>query len=115
MTGKRSGEASTGGFVERRRYKRSTTVIRARVLADELCLDGVVLDVSINGVRLKLSEELEVGTAVTLVLAGAVHFGGHVAWRRDRNHGIAFANQPDAVAKIMAGLLPTDYLHCGHA
>ena len=115
MNDQRRGDQPDKPFVERRRYKRAATVLRARVLADEQCLDGIVLDVSINGVRLKLQRELEIGTAVTLVLAGAVHFGGHIAWRRDQLHGIEFANQPEAVARIMAGLLPSEHLHCGHA
>lgn len=117
MAKSRQNDATPGtaGRAERRRFRRTTTILRARILVKDQCLESLVLDVSINGVKVKLGERVDVGTPVTLVLAGSVHFGGRIAWQRDLVHGIEFANQPETVATIMAGLLPEDHLVCGHA
>jgi len=100
---------------DRRRFIRAATVLNARLLTPAGTLEGTVLDASLNGVKLWASAEIAIGTPVTLVLAGSVHFGGEVVWRRDETLGICFRDDPEKVAVIMAALLPQRCLQVGHA
>ncbi|MGD1878876.1 MAG: PilZ domain-containing protein [Kiloniellaceae bacterium] len=99
----------------RRRFIRAATVLKARLLTPNGAVEGTVLDASLNGVKLWAAGAIPVGTKVTLVLAGAVHFGGEVVWRREETLGICFRDDPEKVATIMAALLPQRCLQVGHA
>jgi hypothetical protein len=100
---------------DRRRFIRATTVLRARLLTPEGAAEATILDASLNGVKLWCGADIPVGTKVTLLLAGAVHFGGEVVWRREECLGICFRDNPEKVADIMAALLPQRCLQVGHA
>jgi len=100
---------------DRRRFIRASTVLKARLLTPAGSVEGTVLDASLNGVKLWAAGDVPVGTQVTLVLAGSVHFGGEVVWRRDETLGICFRDDPEKVAVIMAALLPQRCLQVGHA
>lgn len=100
---------------ERRRFIRTTTILKARLLTRHGGVDGTVMDASLNGVKVWTSGNIPVGSPVTLVLAGAVHFGGEVVWRRGETLGICFRDDPEKVAAIMAALLPQRCLQIGHA
>ncbi len=99
----------------RRRFKRTATIMAGKLLCSGNAVEGVVLDVSVNGVRIQAGDLVELRTPVTLVLAGSVHFGGQVVWRHGSVLGIRFSEQPEKVAEIMAALLPKDSLVFGHA
>ena len=100
---------------ERRRFIRATAILRARLLTAEGTIDATILDASLNGVKLWAAADIPVGTKVTLLLAGAVHFGGEVVWRREDTVGLCFRDDPEKVATIMAALLPQRCLQVGHA
>ena len=100
---------------DRRRFIRASTVLSARLLTRRGAFEGTVLDASLNGVKVWTAGDVPVGSAVTLVLAGAVHFGGTVVWRRGETLGICFHDDPEKVASIMAALLPQRCLQVGHA
>lgn len=100
---------------ERRRFIRAATVLKARLITGQGAVEGTVLDASLNGVKVWTSADIPVGTEVTLVLAGTVHFGGEVVWRRGETLGLCFRDDPEKVATIMAALLPQRCLQVGHA
>jgi hypothetical protein len=100
---------------DRRRYIRAATVLKARLLTPQGTVDGTVLDASLNGVKIWTAGDIPVGTEVTLMLAGAVHFGGQVVWRSGTTLGLCFRDDPEKVASIMAALLPQRCLQVGHA
>ena len=100
---------------ERRRFIRASTVLKARLLTPGGAVESTVLDASLNGVKLWAGGDIPIGTPVTLVLAGSVHFGGEVVWRRDETLGVCFRDDPEKVAHIMAALLPQRCLQVGHA
>ncbi|NIA70325.1 PilZ domain-containing protein [Pelagibius litoralis] len=108
-------EDTSVGKDERRRFIRAATILKARLLTDRGALDGTVLDASLNGVKVWTSGNIPTGTAVTLVLAGSVYFGGEVVWRSGETLGICFHDDPEKVASIMAALLPQRCLQVGHA
>jgi PilZ domain len=100
---------------EKRRFIRASTVLKARLLTVQGAIDGTVLDASLNGVKVWAAGDIPVGSEVTLVLAGAVHFGGQVVWRSGETLGLCFHDDPEKVASIMAALLPQRCLQVGHA
>ncbi len=100
---------------ERRRFIRAATVLKARLVTPDGTFEGTVLDASLNGVKVWAAGEVPVGTKVTLLLAGAAHFGGEVVWRRGETLGLCFQDDPEKVAAIMAALLPQRCLQIGHA
>ncbi|WP_193370805.1 PilZ domain-containing protein [Pelagibius marinus] len=100
---------------ERRHFIRAATVLKARLVTPEGTIEGTVLDASLNGVKVWAAGDVPVGTKVTLLLAGAVHFGGEVVWRRGETLGLCFLDDPEKVAAIMAALLPQRCLQVGHA
>lgn len=95
---------------DRRRFKRATTIFNGRLYraADEF--PGIVLDLSVSGVKIKTHESVPLGEPVTLTLAGKVHFGGEVVWRKDDTMGVAFSKEPAEIADLMAAVLPASYL-----
>lgn len=100
---------------ERRRFIRAATVLRARLVTPYGTVDATVLDASLNGVKLWAATDLPIGTKVTLLLAGAAHVGGEIAWQRDETLGLSFNDEPEKAAVIMAALLPQRCLQIGHA
>jgi predicted O-methyltransferase YrrM len=95
---------------ERRRFKRLTTVMRARLFFLDQRIDAILLDVSVSGVKLRAEAPLPLGVPVTLEMADNVYFGGEVLWRQGPVVGIDFAKQPRQVARIMAAFLPAGHL-----
>ena len=110
-----ASKLQSASSAERRRFIRATTVLRARLLTPQGTVEATILDASLNGVKLWTSADVAVGTKATLLLGGAVHFGGEVVWRSDETIGLCFRDDPEKVATIMAALLPQRCLQVGHA
>ncbi len=108
-------QRSPNTFSERRRFKRTGTFIRARLFAADERHDGVVLDVLVNGVKVRLDAPPALGGPVILALAGSVHFGGEVAWRQGNIVGITFMQRPEQLAEMMVAVLPGQCPAFGHA
>jgi hypothetical protein len=109
------GRPTTGDDVapaprNRRRYQRHTTVMQGRLFFADTRADGVVLDVSLNGVKIRANERLPLGAPVTLAIAGSVYLGGEIIWRQGNVMGVAFAKAPEHIAKLMAAFLPVNCL-----
>ncbi len=100
---------------ERRQFIRAATVLKARLVTEQATVEGTVMDASLNGVKLWVAGDVPVGSKVTLILAGSVHFGGEVVWRLGETLGICFQDEPEKVATIMAALLPQRCLQVDHA
>ncbi|MEQ8357098.1 MAG: PilZ domain-containing protein [Kiloniellaceae bacterium] len=100
---------------DRRQFIRAATILKARMLTPEGAVEGTVVDASLNGVKIWTAGDVPVGSQVTLILAGTVHFGGAVVWRRGETLGLCFHDDPEKVAAIMAALLPQRCLQVGHA
>ena len=105
--GTSAGHASDS---DRRRFRRLTTLMNGRLFFAAKGTDGVVLDVSINGVKFRTDDNLPLGAPVTLSLAGSVHFGGEVAWRQGNILGVRFSKSPERVAEALSAMMPLQYL-----
>lgn len=95
---------------ERRRFRRLTTVINGNLFCAAEAAKGVILDLSLNGVKIKTDLDPPRGAPVTLTLGGSVHFGGEVAWRHGNFLGVSFSKSPERIAEILAPMMPPQYL-----
>ena len=106
----REAYEAPAGASDRRRFRRLTTLINGRLFFASKGADGVVLDVSINGVKFRTDDDLPLGAPVTLSLAGSVHFGGEVTWRQGNILGVRFSKSPERVAETLSAMMPLQYL-----
>ena len=94
-------------YAERRRFPRIATHLQVKLqMAGDEQVQCSVLDASVRGVLLKGETGLAVGTDVTLIMPGSVHFGGRVIWREADRLGIEFLHAPERVAEMISDLLP---------
>ncbi len=115
MTENSNTDGSVASPSDRRQFKRATTVLNGNLYMASEKFPSVVLDLSVSGVRLKAKGDLPLGAPVTLALAGKVHLGGEVIWRQGDTVGMSLNKTPEAVASIMAGMLPLSYLEARRA
>ncbi|WP_282608027.1 PilZ domain-containing protein [Pelagibius sp. Alg239-R121] len=103
MTGKTSGKASA----ERRSFPRVSTrlCVNLQLIGGER-ITCTVLDASVSGVRVEGEATVPIGSDVTLIMPGSVHFGGRVVRHQGGNMGIEFSHAPERVAEMISDLLP---------
>ncbi len=103
MTGRTGGDDRK----DRRRFPRLATQLQVRLqTGDGQQIPCRVLDASVSGVRLDGDTVVPVGTEVTLIMPGAVHFGGRIIRRQGEEMGVAFSHAPERVAEMISALLP---------
>ena len=95
---------------ERRRHKRAHVLFSGRLFSGKKGIEGLVLDLSANGVRIQFAEPVATNTATTLRLANSVDIAVEVAWQEERCLGLRFREMPAQISSIFAGLLPEDCL-----
>jgi len=98
------------GIADRRRHKRAHVLFSGCLISGDRSAEGVLLDVSAGGARIRLSEPLEAGSAITLRLARSLDFHVEVAWRQGQTIGLRFRETPARIAATLSGLLPQDCL-----
>ena len=92
---------------ERRRFPRVATSLSVNLqLGGGKRVTCRVLDASVSGVRVEGKTALPVGSDVTLIMPGSVHFGGRIVRHQGDTMGIEFAHAPERVAEMIADLLP---------
>ncbi|WP_120496272.1 PilZ domain-containing protein [Kiloniella sp. EL199] len=92
---------------DKRRFQR-VSVLWSGEYADDQGAEQqcVIFDVSVNGVRAKFDQALEIGTQFVLKIAGGVQLMIEVVWSRGQTVGLRFRDNPNKLASIMAGVLP---------
>ena len=95
---------------DRRRYKRAHVLFSGRLFSGKQGTEGLVLDLSANGARVRFHEPIAANSAMTLRLAESVDFKVEVAWQEGNSLGLRFLEVPARISSIFAGLLPEDCL-----
>ncbi len=98
------------GRSDRRRYKRAHVLLSGRLFSGKRDIEGLVLDLSANGARIRFHEPIAANSAMTLRLAGSVDLKVEVAWQKGNSLGLQFREVPGRISSIFAGLLPEDGL-----
>ena len=91
---------------ERRKSVRTSVFWPARLLVDGHAVDGMVLDVSVEGARLHLEHPPECTRTVTLQNACFGEFRGEVMWSGEDALGLSFLDQPQCIARKIDGIPP---------
>ncbi|MEE8189109.1 MAG: PilZ domain-containing protein [Kiloniellales bacterium] len=91
---------------ERRKHRRAHVLFPARLGSGDRAAQGMIYDLSLGGLRIKLAEPFEAGSAITLRLAGMIDFHVEAAWEQNNVLGLKFRETPERIASIFAGLLP---------
>ena len=81
----------------------------------ELSADCEVVDVSVTGVKVQLTDTVPLNSDVTLILPGSVHFGGEVMWRHGLQVGLKFRNSPEKIAERLSVFLNNDDMRTLHS
>ena len=101
-------KVDSGQRGERRRFPRVTTSLSVNLqLGGGERVACEVLDASISGVKVTGERALPIGSDVTLIMPGSVHFGGRIVRHHGDTMGIEFALAPERVAEMIADLLPS--------
>ena len=95
---------------DRRRYKRAHVLFSGRLLSGKRSVEGLILDLSANGARIRFHEPITADSAMTLRLAESVDLKVEVAWQNGNSLGLQFREVPARISSIFAGLLPEDCL-----
>jgi PilZ domain len=100
------GAERIAGTIENRKYHRSTVLWPATLLCRNSAFDCVIFNISANGAKVMMGNELEVKTQVIL---SSVRFGdlaGEIVWRSPNSIGVRFFASPEDVAKALGDTLP---------
>ena len=85
----------------RRRFKRATTLFSGTIICGDRSVEAVVLDVSVNGAKVRLEETLGEDNNVKLKIDRLGEFRAVVVWRKDMRIGLKFLEPPDEIARLM--------------
>src|SRR3990172_3436129 len=95
---------------DRRRHKRAHVLFNGRLISGDRSAQGVLLDVPAGGARIRLSEPLEAGSAITLRLARSLDFHVEVVWRNEQTIGLRFREKPARIGESPRRGLPNQIL-----
>lgn len=93
---------------ERRRFERKRTLWAATVEVHGQRFEGMIVDLSPGGARIKFDAAVAAGDELTLVLKQLDELGAKVVWQREGEAGLQFLLAPDDVAAKIQGTLVPD-------
>lgn len=83
---------------DRRRYERKRLLWAATVEVRGQRFEGMIVDLSAGGARIKFDAPVATGDELTLVLKQLDELGAKVVWQREGEAGLQFLLAPDEVA-----------------
>jgi hypothetical protein len=86
-----------------RAHERVTSLAEARIGADAHWQDCRLINISVGGARVRLTEPLEIRHP-TLEIAGFGRFRTVVAWHTGDEIGVKFDHDPAEIAEVVVGL-----------
>ncbi|MFQ5958307.1 MAG: PilZ domain-containing protein, partial [Alphaproteobacteria bacterium] len=89
--------------VEKRKFKRMPTLFSGSLIDGDRNADVVVLDVSVNGAKLRVPADFECGPAVKLKIDRLGVFPAEVMWHKGNRLGLKFVDAPEEIARNMPG------------
>lgn len=93
---------------ERRRFERTQLLWAATVEVRGQRFEGMIVDLSAGGARIKFDAPVAAGDELTLVLKQLDELGAKVVWQREGEAGLQFLLAPDDVAAKIQGTLAPD-------
>jgi hypothetical protein len=93
-------------IAERRRAVRKSVLWSGRLESNARLLDCAILDVSLEGIRIKLDEAVPSRGPFALACSRFGTFHAEVVWERERTLGLRFLEPPGRVADTIGRHLP---------
>jgi hypothetical protein len=90
---------------ERRRFERRKLLVAANIEVKGERFEGVIVDVSPGGARIRFDTPLTAGDELNLVLTELGQLGAQVVWQRHGEAGVRFLLAPDEMAPRVQELL----------
>jgi hypothetical protein len=90
---------------ERRRFERRKLLVAANIEVKGERFEGVIVDVSPGGARIRFDTLLTAGDELNLVLTELGQLGAQVVWQREGEAGVRFLLAPDEMAPRVQELL----------
>lgn len=90
----------------RRRFLRRSVLWPGQLSTEGRLLDCTVLNMSLGGAKVALSEEIDLSGAVTLSGDRFEGLQAKVVWQRGRVLGLQFSQNPAQIANVLGSLLP---------
>ncbi len=84
---------------DQRRFRRRATLFSGRVIDTDRSVEVVVLDVSVNGAKLRVPEAFTCNRYIDLEIGRLGKFPARVVWEREGRLGLQFTEPPEKVAK----------------
>ena len=91
---------------ERRRFERKKLLWAATVEVRGQRFEGMIVDLSAGGARIKFDAPVATGDELTLMLKQLDELGAKVVWQREGEAGLQFLLAPDEVAARIQQTLP---------
>lgn len=92
-----------GDGVEKRKFKRMPTLLSGCLMDGDRNADVVVLDVSVNGAKLRVPADFECSATVNLKIDRFGTFPADVIWREGNRLGLKFVDSPETIAQYIPG------------
>ena len=93
---------------DRRGHQRTHVLFSGSLVSGEQSARSVLLNISASGANVRLAEDFDPSTSVTLRLARSIDLHVKVVWRQDDRVGLAFRDAPRVIGSILAGILPQE-------
>ncbi len=100
--------SDTASPIDLQKHPRHQTLCSGKCYVGERGVDCQVLDISVGGAKVRLSEPVEPETQIRLKIENVGEFSGRVAWRNGATLGIEFHEELSELARIVEDILSHD-------
>ena len=101
----------TADPADRQKHPRYQTFCPGKLYTGGRIVDCEVINISVDGAKVRLAQEIEVASQARLRIEGIGEFTGRIAWRDGQFLGIEFPDELRDVARIVADILNEDENH----
>ncbi len=95
-------------LTDQQKHPRHQTLCSGTFYVGEKGVDCQILDISVGGAKVRLSEPVEPETQIRLKIEHIGEFSGRVAWRNGTTLGIEFHEELSELARIVEDILSHD-------
>ncbi len=100
--------SESANLTDQQKHPRHQTLCSGRFYVGEHGVDCQVLDISVGGAKVRLSEPVEPETQIRLKIETVGEFSGRVAWRNGATLGVEFHEELSELARIVEDILSHD-------
>ncbi|MEI6305309.1 MAG: PilZ domain-containing protein [Deltaproteobacteria bacterium] len=88
----------------KREYDRKEVLVETRILDGKEWHDCRIINISVGGVKLRISGNFSQGGEVLVNIGHFGEFSGSIAWQNSEELGVRFTHNPAEIAEVVMGL-----------